>query len=97
MSQSPESKFAKISERMFYFAQMDIKTLRARYRNVNEDIPYGIVATASRDVIIRGLACHEFGFEFGFDVVDDYIKMTKIWDQTYPLLIGLDHRCPELE
>lgn len=67
----------KVSQRLFYYNMQDLKHLRARYRNVDVDIPGGLLNQMKRERLARGMVEHELGTK----VVDAYFEQVKEWDQ----------------
>lgn len=50
----------RISRRKFYLARKDLKELRGKYRNINKDLPNGMILSASRRVMIDAIVRNEF-------------------------------------
>jgi len=67
----------QISQRLFYYHQQDLKHLRARYRNVDVDLPGGLLNSMNRKSLARGMVTSEFGEK----AVDAYLEQVKEWDE----------------
>lgn len=67
----------KVSDRLFYYHQQDLRHLRARFRNIDIDMPNGLLNRMSRESLARGLVAHELGEK----AVDDYFALVKVWNE----------------
>ena len=67
----------RISDRLFYYTQTDLKELRSRYRRTNEDVPTTLIIKAPRKFLIEKLIEHEFDE----DEVQEYRRRCKEWDE----------------
>jgi len=75
-------KFGEIGHYMFQLSLLDTKTLRGKYRILNEDLPHTLVMNAKRDRIIEHITQHKFGV----DALHDYHMACIEWDTTEKLL-----------
>jgi len=66
-----------IAERISFYNFMDLRTLRSKYRAINEDMTQGMLMRTDRKVIARRLVAEELGLEN----VQKYFEQVTVWNE----------------
>ena len=66
----------RIAERLMYFTRKDLRTLRNKMRNADEDITNGAINKMQRREIVEKLVGHENGFQ----ALQRYMSQVKKWE-----------------
>ena len=69
----------RIAERLFYFTRKDLRTLRNKVRNVDEDITNGAINKMQRRELVEKLVGHENGFL----ALKRYQAQVRKWDKDH--------------
>ena len=69
----------RIAERLFYFTRKDLRTLRNKIRNIDEDLTNAAISKMNRRECVEKLVGHENGFK----ALERYQAQVKQWDSCH--------------